>query len=76
MVVLKENGNESQIILDIEPFPEPEKVVNFLSGYHTFDINASKDVNSWTNVSFARYYGLKGIRVLDVVGKSAVPKDK
>lgn len=76
VAALKENGNESQVILDIEPFHEPDKVVNILSGFHTFNINASKEANSWTNVSFARYYGLKGIRVLDVTGKSASVRDK
>ena len=74
VAALKENGNESQVILEVAPFPEPDKVENFLSGYHTFDINASKEVNSWTNVSFARYYGLKGISVLDVDGKTASDK--
>ena len=38
---------------------------DFLSGYHTFNINASRDVNAWTNVAFARYYGIKGVRVLN-----------
>ena len=33
-----------------------------------------EEVNSWTNVSFARYYGLKGISVLDVDGKTALDK--
>ena len=61
---LKESGNGSKTVLQVEPFPEPDKVENFLSGYHTFDINASDDTNSWTNVSFARYYGIKGVRVL------------
>ena len=74
VAALKENGNESQVILEVAPFPEPDKVENFLSGYHTFDINASNEVNSWTNVSFARYYGLKGISVLDVDGKTASDK--
>ena len=76
VAALKENGNESQIILKIEPFTEPDKVESFLSGYHTFDINASKEANSWTNVSFARYYGLKGISVLDEDGKAASDKDQ
>ena len=60
---LKVNDNSSQTILELEPFPEPDKLESFLSGYHTFDINASDDVDSWTNVSFARYYGIKGVRV-------------
>ena len=65
VAVIKENDNESQAFLDVDPFPEPDKVENFLSGYHTFDINASDDANSWTNVAFARYYGIKGVRILD-----------
>ncbi len=67
---LKVSDNGSQTILEVEPFPEPDKLESFLSGYHTFDINASDDVDSWTNVSFSRYYGIKGIRVLDASGKT------
>ena len=75
VAVLKGKGNESQVILDIDPFPEPDKVESFLSGYHTFDINASKDANSWTNVSFARYHGIKGIRVLENSKYKPCPKN-
>ena len=75
VAALKGNSDESQFILELDPFPEPDKVENFLSGYHTFDINASKDAGSWTNVSFARYFGIKGICVLDESGKSAPGKD-
>lgn len=76
VAVLKKNGNGSQVVLKIDPFPEPDKVESFLSGYHTFDINVSKDANSWTNVSFARYYGIKGICVLETYENSELVKDK
>ncbi len=65
VAVLKESGNDLQTVLQIEPFPKSGKVENFLSGYHTFDINASEDFDSWTNVAFTRYYGIKGVRVTE-----------
>ena len=62
---LKSNGSDAKNILNVPPFSDPGKMKDFLSGYHTFNINASRDVNAWTNVAFARYYGIKGVRVLN-----------
>jgi len=67
---LKKEGNIANVILVVESFPKASKVSEFLSGYHTFDNNFSDDADSWTNVSFARYYGIKGIRVLGASGKT------
>ena len=74
IAALKRNSNQADIVLIVEPFPEPGKIKNFLSGYHTFDISGSADSNYWTNVSFARYYGIKGVRVQDVSKEKVVQK--
>lgn len=64
IAALKRNGNQADVILNVESLPKPSKIKNFLSGYHSFDISGSADSNSWTNVAFARYYGIKGIRMV------------
>ena len=43
---------------------KPSRLENFLSGFHTFENNMSDNENDWRNVAFARYYGIKGIRVI------------
>ena len=64
VAVLHESSNEKKIILNIEPFPKNSKAILFLSGYHTFDTDISEDADCWVNVAFARYYDMKGVRVL------------
>ena len=61
--VLQTNGMSHNTILYIKPLRAKEKIVDLLSGYHTFDNNLSEDVSSWENVAFARYYNIKGICV-------------
>ncbi len=65
ITAFESNGNKTQIVLNVEPFPVPAIAKDFLSGFHTFSTDVSQDVNCWTNVAFARYYGIKGIRVID-----------
>lgn len=62
---LKKDSNKSQIFLNVEPFPENVIAKDFLSGFHTFNEDISPDENCWTNVAFARFYDIKGIRVRD-----------
>ena len=73
---LRGKKNTAQSVLDVEPFSKPGKVEDFLSGYHTFDISASEDSNSWTNVAFSRYYGIKGVRVINVTKEDLIPEKK
>lgn len=72
---LKRNGSETQVILNMEPFSKPSKKEDLLSCYHTFDSNASEDFNFWTNVAFARFYGIKGVRILDVKKENSVQEN-
>ena len=69
VVALK--ATEKKTILKIEAFPKSSEFENALSGYHAFDMNVTPDVDSWVNVSFARYYGIKGIRLLNT--EDAIP---
>ncbi|WP_295359511.1 DUF6056 family protein [uncultured Succiniclasticum sp.] len=56
--------NDKEKVLCVKRFKTTGRITDFMSGYHTFENNLSEDANSWENVAFARYYGLKGIRML------------
>ena len=70
VAALKRNRTEMQADLDVEPFSEPSKIKDFLSGKHAFNTNVTEDTNSWINVAFARYYGIKGVRVVGETEKT------
>ena len=53
------------IMLYVKPFRKVSFSENLLSGLHIPNYDLKKDVNSWSNVAFARYYGIKGIQVID-----------
>ena len=55
---------EKETVLYAEPLITTGRLEDFMSGFHTFENNLSDDENSWENVSFSRYYGIKGIRML------------
>lgn len=61
---LRTNGGAMQTVLNVEPFPEPSKMKDLLSGKHAFEMNVTEETNSWINVAFAKYYGIKGVRVV------------
>lgn len=56
----KENKNS---VLSVKPFRKAGKTEVMMSGFHIVQNDLSDDVNSWENVAFARYYGIKGVRV-------------
>lgn len=56
----------SNTVLTAGPFKYPDSLKNLLSGYHLSYFRLSDDVNSWGNVAFARYYGIRGIRMVKV----------
>ena len=51
-------------ILAVKPFSEPSLVEHIMSAYHVTGLGITEDEKEWKNVAFARYYGIKGIRVL------------
>ena len=55
--------NSSNEVLVIKPFKEPDRLADLLSGYHLSNFSLSDDMNDWRNVSFARYYSIKGIKI-------------
>ena len=57
-------------ILTVKPFKDSSFLEDLLSGYHLSYFCLADDVNSWGNVAFARYYGIKGIRMVNDKNKS------
>ena len=55
-----ENKNS---VLSVRPFRKAGKTEVLMSGFHIVENDLSDDVGSWENVAFARYYGIKGVRV-------------
>lgn len=53
----------SKEVLIVKPFKDSDQLTDLLSGYHLSYFGLSDDVNDWRNVSFARYYSIKGIKV-------------
>lgn len=51
-------------ILIVKPFKDSGALKDLLSGYHLSYFDLSEDENDWGNVAFARYYGIKGIRMI------------
>ena len=50
-------------ILNVKPFKSITNIERFMSGFHIVENELLENENSWENVAFARYYGIKGIRV-------------
>lgn len=66
----KQMKNSSVLnVLCVEPFREVSFSENLISGLHVPNYNFAEEVNSWKNVAFARYYGVKGIRLIKEYGK-------
>ena len=45
------------------------------SGFHIPSFELSEDENRWENVAFARYYGIKGIRMPQKTNKDHTEKE-
>lgn len=52
-------------VLCVKPFRKVSFKENLISGFHIPNYNLSTDENSWDNVAFGRYYGIKGIRIVE-----------
>ena len=64
--VMQLQPRQQQDVLCVNPFRKVQQWESFLSGFHTFDNKMSEDAADWRNVAFARYYGIKGISVLNL----------
>ena len=68
--------NDKKTILTVKPFKETSRTEAVLSGFHIPGFELSNDENYWTNVAFARYYGIKGIRMLKEDKEGTESEDK
>ena len=64
------SGKNNNIVIVNSLTPVPEVVLS-LSGYRLLHYVMSDDENDWRNVAFTRYYGIKGIRMIDSGEESA-----
>ena len=60
----QERISENSILTYRYSLRKRTRLEDLLSGCNTFDNILSKDPNFWENVAFARYYGIKGIRMI------------
>ena len=60
--VLQTKTENKNSVLSVKPFRKAGKTEVMMSGFHIVQNDLSDDVNSWENVAFARYYGIKGVR--------------
>lgn len=51
-------------VITVQVFEGPSSLKRFLSGYHLTYYCLAKETDSWGNVAFARYYGIKGVRMV------------
>lgn len=51
-------------ILIVNNFNRSSKLEDMMSGFHIPNYELSEDESDWKNVAFARYYGIKGIRMV------------
>lgn len=53
-----------ECVLEVQPEKELSLATHVMSAYHVVGLGISEDVNEWKNVAFARYFGIKGIRMV------------
>ena len=53
-------------VLEIPPPPKFPEALVWMSGRHIVRPSLKEDERDWENVAFARYYGIKGIRVVNL----------
>ena len=51
-------------VFTVQVFKEPSPLIKSLSGYHLMYHSLAKEADSWGNVAVARYYGIKGVRMV------------
>ena len=50
-------------VLEIPPPPTYSETLVWASGRHIVQPSLKEDEKDWTNVAFARFYGISGIRI-------------
>ncbi len=57
-------NNDKNTVLTVKPLKKVSKTEDMMSGFHIPGFELSEDEKAWMNVAFARYYGIKGIRMV------------
>ena len=60
---VKKINQAKENVITVKPIKKVCDNVNYASGLHLINYDMSEDENDWRNVAFARYYGIKGIRM-------------
>ncbi len=63
-IVVQAKQKNNNIIIEIPQLTKSGRLESLLSGFHLIENELTEDENSWENVAFSRYYGIKGIRVI------------
>ena len=63
-VVNNMDADKRGSVITVGAFKEPSDNEGFYTMLHTLSYELSDDENEWKNVAFARYYGIKGIRMV------------
>ena len=51
-------------VLQVKPLKEMDRHMELMTGFHIPGFELTEDENNWINVAFARYYGIKGVRMI------------
>ena len=62
---VKSSNHAKQNVIVVDSFRPVQDVINRLSFFHLIDFKLSSNENDWRNVAFSRYYGIKGIRMVE-----------
>ena len=63
-VVNNIDNDKKDSVISVKAFKEPSDNEGLYTALHTLSYELSEDENEWRNVAFARYYGIKGIRMI------------
>ena len=58
------SNDKRDSVITVEAMIEPSDNEALYTALHTISYELSENENEWKNVAFARYYGIKGIRVV------------
>lgn len=72
IVSFVEQLENKDVVIEVKKPFKPTLKDQIMSAYHIISLEISENENEWKNVSFARYYGIKGIRVV----KKKIDKDE
>ena len=75
IVVSAKQAAGSETVVIVPRLEKTEKEEDMFSGFHIPSFELSEDENRWENVAFARYYGIKGIRMPQKTNKDHTGKE-